>query len=218
MRDVIGRYAFSDEQRRIARKLKLEIPAQGHTGERKGLLLRKFTVEEFVRMGEASIFEPDVRVELIDGVIFEMSGIRRPHARRTHRLARLFGRILPDDVEISIQSTIRLNDWTGPEPDIALLSPEASLDEENIPRPDGILLLVEMADSSLRTDRGEKARRYARNGIPELWIFVLEDDEIEVHRQPTPEGYTDVQRYRRGDTLSIEALPGVRLAADELLQ
>ena len=218
MRKVIGRYVFSDEQRRIARKLKLDIPAQGHIGERKGLPPRKFTVEEFVRMGEAGIFEPDVRVELIDGVVVEMLGTGRPLARRTHRLARLFGRILPDDVEISIQSTIRLNDWTGPEPDIALLSPEASLDEENIPRPEDILLIAEVADSSLRIDRGNKARRYAQSGIPELWIFVLPDDEIEVHRQPTPEGYADVQRYRRGDTLSIQALPGVRLAVDDLLQ
>lgn len=218
MRDVIGRYVFSDEQRKIAQKLKLDIPVQGYIGEHKELLTRKFTVEEFVRMGEAGIFEPDVRVELIDGVIVEMSGTGRPHARRTHRIARLFGRILPEDVEVSVQSTIRLNDWSGPEPDIALLSPEASLDGENIPSPEDILLIAEVADSSLRIDRGNKARRYAESGIPELWVFVLADDEIEVHRQPTPEGYADAQRYRRGDTLTIEALPGVRLAVDDLLQ
>ena len=107
---------------------------------------------------------------------------------------------------------------TGPEPDIALLTPEASLDEENIPRANGVLLVVEVAGSSLRTDRGEKARRYAQNGIPELWIFVLADDEIEVHRQPTPEGYADVQRHHRGDALTIQELPGVRFSVDELLQ
>ena len=217
MRDVIGRYAFSDEQGRIARKLKLDIPAQGHIGEHKGLPLRKFTVEEFVRMGEAGIFEPDGRVELVDGVIVEMAPIGRPHGHRTNRIVRTFGRLLPDDIEVSVQSTIRLNDWTGPEPDIALLTPEASLDTENIPRPEGILLVVEVAGSSLRTDRGEKARRYAQSGIPELWIFILASDEVEVHRQPTPEGYADVRRYRRGDTLTIQALPGVRLTVDELL-
>jgi Uma2 family endonuclease len=218
MRDVIGRYVFNDEQRKIALTLKLDVPTQGYIGGHKELPARKFTVEEFVRMGEAGIFEPDIRVELIDGVIVEMSGTGRPHARRTHRITRLFGRILPDDIEVSVQSTIRLNDWSGPEPDIALLSPEASLDGENIPSPEDILLIAEVADSSLRIDRGEKARRYAENGIRELWIFVLADGEIEVHRQPTPEGCADVQRYRRGDALTILALPDVRLAADDLLQ
>ena len=217
MRDVIGRYAFSDEQRKIAQKLKFEIPTQVSMEGHKGLPPRKFTVDEFVRMGEAGIFEPDIRVELIDGVIVEMSGTGRPHARRTHRITRLFGRILPEDIEVSVQSTIRLDDWSGPEPDIALLSPEASLDGENIPRPEDILLIAEVADSSLRIDRGDKARRYAESGIPELWIFVLERDEIEVYRQPTPEGYADVQVYRRGCTLTIQELPGIELAVDDLL-
>ena len=193
------------------------LPAGWHSGTESDTSY-KFTVDQYIRMGELGILAREDKVELVDGVILEMAPIGRPHGRRTHRIARLLGRILPDDVEISIQSTIRLSDHTGPEPDIALLNPEASLDEENIPRPEGILLIAEVSGSTVRTDRGDKARRYARNGIPELWIFVLEDDEIEVHRQPTPEGYADVQRYRRGDTLSIEALPGVRLAADELLQ
>ena len=218
MRDVIGRYVFSDEQSKIARKLKLDIPAQQYSGEQKGLPPRKFTVEEFARMGEAGIFEPDVRVELIDGVIFEMAPIGKPHgARISIVLQELMDRI-PRNIMKYSQSTIRLSDGSGPEPDIALLTPEASLDRENIPHPEDILLIIEISDSSLRIDRGEKARRYAESGIPELWIFPLTDDEIEVHRQPTPEGYADVQRYRRGDTLTIQALPGVRLAVDELLQ
>ena len=218
MRDVIGRYVFSDEQRRIARKLKLDLPAQAHTGERKGLPPRKFIVEEFVRMGEAGIFDPDGRVELIDGVVFEMAPIGKPHGARISIVLQELMDKIPRNIMKYSQSTIRLNDGSGPEPDIALLTPEASLDRENIPRPEDILLIIEIADSSLRTDRNDKARGYAESRIPELWIFVLADDEIEVHRQPTPEGYADVQRYRRGDTLTIQALPGVRLAADELLQ
>ena len=87
-----------------------------------------------------------------------------------------------------------------------------------MPRAEDILLVVEVAGSSLRTDRGEKARRYAQSGIPELWIFVLETDEVEVSRQPTPEGYSDVRTYRRGDTLTIQELPEVRIAVGELLK
>ena len=216
MREVIGRYKFRDDQRRELVKHGI-LPAGWHSG-RESDSSYKFTVDEYMRMAEVGILAREDKVELVDGVILEMAPIGRPHGRRTHRIARLLGRILPDDVEISIQSTIRLSDQTGPEPDIALLNPEASLDEENIPRPEGIMLIVEVSDSTVRTDRGDKARRYAQSGIPELWIFILTSDEIEVCRQPTPEGYADVQRYRRGDALIIEALPGVRLAVDDLLQ
>ena len=218
MRDVIGIYQFSEEQRKLTQKLKLDVPVQEYIGEHKGPVARKFTVDEFVRMAEAGIFDPDNRLELIDGVIVEMAPTGRPHGRRTHRVARMFGRIVPEDVEVSVQSAIRLNDQTGPEPDIALLTPEASLDEENIPGPEDILLIVEVSASTLRTDRVNKALRYAQSGIPELWILVVADDEVEVCRQPTPDGYADVRRYRRGDTLTIQALPDVRLKVDELIQ
>ena len=124
---------------------------------------------------------------------------------------------VPRNIMKYSQSTIRLNDGSGPEPDIALLTPQASIDRENIPRPEDILLVIEIADSSLRADRGDKARRYAASGIPELWVFVLDADEIEVSRQPTPGGYADVQVRRRGDTLTIQELPGVQLAVAELL-
>ena len=216
MREIIGRYKFRDDQRRELVKHGI-LPARRHSAAESDSSY-KFTVDEYMRMAEVGILAREDRVELVDGVILEMAPIGRPHELRVNRLVRLFVGVVPENVEVSIQGTIRLNDMTGPEPDIALLTPEASLDEENIPRPDGVLLVVEVAGSSLRTDRGEKARRYARNGIPELWIFILASDEIEVHRQPTPEGYADVRRYRRGDTLTIEALPDVRLAVDDLLQ
>ncbi len=218
MRNVIGQYKFTDEQRRIAKTLNLDIPAQDYVGERKGLPAGRFTVDEFVRMAGEGIFDPGARLELADGVVVEMAPTGRPHGRRTHRIARMFGRILPDSMEVSVQSTIRLNDWTGPEPDIALLTPEASADEANIPGPQDILLIVEVSDSNVTTDRGEKARRYAQSGIPELWILIVATGEVEAHRQPTPEGYANVQLYRRGDMLTIQELPGVTVAVDELLQ
>ena len=217
MRDVIGRYVFSDEQRRIARKLKLAISTQGHLNEHKELLLRKFTVEEFVRMGEAGIFEPDCRVELIDGVILEMAPNGKPHGARISIVLQALMDAVPRNIMKYSQSTIRLNDGSGPEPDIALLTPQASMDRENVPGPEDILLIIEIADSSLCIDRNQKARRYAESGIPELWIVVLDADEIEVHRQPTLDGYADMQTCHRGDTLTIQELPGIQLSVDELL-
>lgn len=215
MRDIIGPYQFSARQlEKMARVYALP------TGNREKNLRQKsktFVVDEYIKMVELGVLYSDDRVELIDGVIIKMAPTGRPHGRRTHRIARMFGSIVPEDVEISIQSTIQLNDHSAPEPDIALLNRRASLDEENIPRAEDILLVVEVAESSLRSDRGPKARRYAQSGIPELWIFILADGEIEVSRQPTPQGYADIRRYRPGDTLTIQALPEIRLTVDQLL-
>ena len=215
MRDIIGPYQFSALQlQKMARVYALP------TGNIEKNLRQKsktFVVDEYIKMVELGVLDSDDRVELIDGVITKMAPTGRPHGRRTHRIARMFGRIVSEDVEISVQSTIRLNDQIAPEPDIALLNRRASLDEENIPRAEDILLVVEVAESSLRSDRGPKALRYAQSGIPELWIFDLADGEIEVSRQPTPQGYANVRRYRPGDTLTIQALPEIRLTVDQLL-
>ena len=101
--------------------------------------------------------------------------------------------------------------------DIALLSTDP---ETEHPRPLDVKLLIEVAGTvdEAEYNRGTKLPLYARYCIPELWGFVLVTDKIEVSRQPTPEGYADVQLYRRSDTLTIQELPEVRLTVDELLQ
>ena len=215
MRDILRRYKFSPAQRR--EMVKMGILPKSYDAGNPFPASHKLSVDDLVRMAEAGILDQENGVELIDGVIVEMAPIGRPHGNRVSGVARAFWERVPRNIRVYIGSTIRLNDQTGPQPDIALLTPEASLDEVNVPRAEDILLIVEVSASTLRTDRGEKARRYAQSGIPELWIFVLAEDEVEVSRQPTPEGYGDVQRYRRGDTLTIQALPEVRLTVDELL-
>lgn len=216
MRKVLGRYKFSESQHHALVDAGMLLSVSGEKST--GLASRKFTVDEYMLMVEIGVLGKEDRVELVDGVILEMAPVGRPHELRVNRLVRLFIHTVPENVEVSIQGTIRLNDLSGPEPDIALLTPQASMDTVNIPNSEGIILVVEVAGSSLQRDRGEKARRYAESGIPELWVFILESDEIEVSRQPTPQGYADVQVYRRGDTLTIQGLPGVRMAVDALLQ
>ena len=215
MRDVKGRYKFTESQHGVLAEAGL-LPSKS-TVKSVATSTRKFTVDEYMQMVKIGVLGKEDRVELVDGVILEMAPVGRPHELRVNRLVRRFIRAVPENVEVSIQGTIRLNDLSGPEPDIALLTPQASMDSVNIPSPEGIILVVEVAGSSLRTDRGEKARRYAASGIPELWIFILDTDEIEVSHQPTPEGYTDVQVYRRGDTLTIQGLPGIQFTVDDLL-
>lgn len=216
MRKTVGRYKFSESQQLALVDAGLLAPNASHKSGQ--LASRRFTVDEYMQMVEVGVLGKEDKVELVDGVILKMAPVGRPHELRVNRLVRHLIRAVPDDVEVNIQGTIRLNDLSGPEPDIALLSPEASLDEVNIPRSQGILLVIEVAASSVQRDRSRKALRYAESGIPELWIFVLDTDEIEVSRQPTPDGYADVQVYRRGDTLTIQELPNIQLTVDELLQ
>ena len=215
MRDVKGRYKFSESQERVLAESGL-LPSKSAT-KTLSVASHKFTVDELVRMAELGILETDVRVELIDGVLLEMAPTGRPHGNGVSSIARAFWENCPRNVQVYLGSTVRLTDYTGPQPDVALIRPEASFQKENVPRAEDILLVVEVAGSSLQRDRGEKARRYADSGIPELWIFVLENDEIEISRQPTPDGYADVQVYRRGDTLTIQALPGTQFSVGDLL-
>ena len=215
MRKTIGRYKFTESQHKVLAEAGLLSPKS--TARSAAASQRKFTVDEYMQMVDLGVIGKEDRLELVDGVILEKAPVGRPHELRVNRLVRLFVRTVPENVEVSIQGTVRLNDLSGPEPDIALLTPDASQDTVNLPSPEGVILVVEVAGSSLRTDRREKARRYAQSGIPELWIFVLETDEVEVSRQPTPQGYAHVQTYRRGDTLTIQELPGVSLAVDRLL-
>lgn len=215
MRSIIGKYKFSAGQYRAMNKAGI-IPTDPPK-KAPDLMSRRFTVDEYMRMAEVGVLDSDDRVELIDGVIIEMAPIGRPHGNRVSRITSVFMEKAPADVQVYIGSTIRLNDQTGPEPDIALLTPQASFDAENIPRPEDILLIVEVSGSTLRSDRVSKALRYAQSGIPELWIFDLADGEIEVSRQPTPQGYADIRRYRPGDTLTIQALPEIRLTVDQLI-
>ena len=179
---------------------------------------RKFTVEEFYRMVPACILGEDTLEELIDGDVMVRALKTGHHSHAISDLFRLFiSGIAPGFCPI-IQCPIRLDRYNEPVADMALLAGDS--DSEEHPGPQDVLLVIEIADTpdEVEYDRNIKLSLYASYGIPELWIFVLADDAIEVHRQPTPEGYADVQRYRRGDTLTIQALPGARLAADDLLQ
>ena len=178
---------------------------------------RKFNVAEFYRMVPACILGEDTLEELIDGDVMVRAFKTGRHSNAISKLFREMLSVRPT-LYPSVQCPIRLDDYNEPVADMALLADDS--DREEHPGPKDVLLAIEIADTpdEAEYDRNVKVPLYARYGIRELWLVKLRSSEIEVHRQPTPEGYADVQRYRRGDTLTIEALPGVRLAVDELLQ
>ena len=171
---------------------------------------RLFTVEEYHAMGEAGILLEDDRVELIDGQIIAMSPIGGPHIRLVNRVERFFASQLyaqePPLAIVSVQNPVRLNRYNEPEPDVVLLHPETD-DSEATPTPDDVLLLVEIAVSGLSYDRNIKLPRYAKAGIPEVWIVAAEDKQIEAYRQPVSGGYTVEHTFSIEDRVSVEALP-----------
>jgi Uma2 family endonuclease len=160
-------------------------------------------------MGEAGVFSEDDHVELLGGQIYAMSPIGSEHAACVDRLTKLFVLRTGEDAVVRVQNPVRLNEASEPEPDLALLSPRDDDYAARHPRPDDVLLVVEVADTSAAFDRDVKRPLYARAGVPELWIVDLASDRIEVHRSPQNDEYTETQSVERGQSTSVQALPAL---------
>ena len=146
-----------------------------------------------------------------------MSPIGDRHGSCVDRLNHLFVGGVKGQAIVRVQGSFRLDARSEPQPDIALLRPRDDFYARAHPAPDDILLLVEVANSSLEDDRKKAREKYAKRGIPELWIANLRDEVIERYRNPTPDGYEDVEIFHRGDTISPSLLPDVELAVDDIL-
>jgi Uma2 family endonuclease len=179
--------------------------------------IHKYTVDEYHAMGEAGILTEDDRVELIDGEIVLMPPIGSPHQENVDTITELFVTRFSTMARVRVQGPVRLRDSGEPEPDLMLLRRREGSYRSRHPEPADVLLIVEVSDTTIRSDRRVKLPYYANNGIPETWLIDINGEAVEVYRGPTPEGYREVTRYQRGDTLNIQALPEIRLTVDELL-
>lgn len=181
------------------------------------LLKRLFTVEEFHRMTDVGILTESDRVELIEGEILQMAAIGTRHASCVRRLIRLFSEQLSDRVLIDAQNPVELGPFSEPQPDIALLQWRDDFYESRHPQPEDILLIVEVADTTLESDRQLKIPLYARTGILEVWLVNLNQNSIEVYRQPTAQGYQQIQIYQPTQSVTIQAFPEISWACDRIL-
>jgi Uma2 family endonuclease len=152
----------------------------------------RFSVEDYHRMGETGILGPELRTELIDGEVVEMPPIGHPHAGTVNLLGDLLREALGRRAIIAVQNPVFLDDHTEPLPDIALLRPRADYYRNGHPTPDEVLLIIEVADSSLAYDRDVKLPRYARAGIPEVWLVDLGRRRLLRYRGPAGAVYTEV--------------------------
>jgi Uma2 family endonuclease len=167
----------------------------------------RFSVEEYLRMGEAGILTEDDRVELIDGEIIDMPPIGRPHSGAVNRVANLFVRRLGERVVLAVQNPIRIGDFSLPQPDIALLRPRDDFYANAYAIPDDILLLVEVAESSVRYDRDKKLPLYAAAGVRESWLVDIPARRLVLCREPSAEGYRQVSEPADLTQVACAALP-----------
>ncbi|HEX2643164.1 MAG TPA: Uma2 family endonuclease [Thermoanaerobaculia bacterium] len=178
---------------------------------------RLFTVDEYQVMLRSGILTEDDRVELIAGEILKMAPIGSRHTSCVKRLNELLVSRLLGRVTVGVQDPIDLDDYSEPQPDLSILRRREDFYTESHARPEDVLLVIEVADSSLAYDRNLKLPLYAEHGIPEVWLVDLDRSLIEVHRAPDSNGYQTVRTVRRGERLFSVAFPELSLAAEEIL-
>ncbi|MGC9328768.1 MAG: Uma2 family endonuclease [Candidatus Hinthialibacter sp.] len=178
---------------------------------------RLFNVEEYYRMAEARILREDDRVELIEGEIIEMTPIGSRHAGCVRFLDNVLTHILKEKAQVSTQNPIRIDEWSEPQPDIALLKPRDDFYRSRHPSASDILLVIEVADTSVHYDRENKIPLYGRAGIPEAWFVDLERQTIEQFSQPSKEGYQNSQILQTGQTISPHAFPHAVFSIGEIM-
>lgn len=151
---------------------------------------RRFTADEYQRMGETGILSPDDRVELIDGEVLAMTPIGSRHAASVDRATRVFvTHVSGDEAIVRVQGPVRLSPYTELEPDIVLLRPRADFYASAHPGPADVLLLVEVAESSIDFDRDVKAYVYAQSGVSEYWLVDLTEDRVVRYTLPAEGAY-----------------------------
>jgi Uma2 family endonuclease len=179
---------------------------------------RLFTTDEYQCMGRAGILHEDDHVELIEGEIIALAPVGPRHSGIVGRIVRALYRALGDDVQIRSQSSVRLNDYSEPEPDAVVLKARPDDYTTSLPTAADILLIVEVADSSLPYDRDTKLPLYARSGVAEVWLVDLQHNTVTVADTPTPTGYGSLTTLPPGGQLVPRAFPQCVLAVGELLR
>jgi Uma2 family endonuclease len=177
-----------------------------------------FTVAEWRELAETDAFGERARMELLDGEVFDMSPTGSPHAACVSRLNHLLLPQLIGKAIVGIERPVELDDLSMPVPDLVVLRYRPDFYDTAHPVPEDILLVVEVSDSSLAHDRGQKAAAYARTGVLEYWIVDLDGQQMLVLREPRPDGYRTVEPFVRGQTIHIAALPGIEVRVTDVLR
>jgi Uma2 family endonuclease len=166
----------------------------------------RFRVEEFERA-----FQGVPHVELLRGEVYQMSPIGPKHVHKVAQLDASLQETLRGKVVVLVQSPLRLSEDSEPEPDLMVLKPPLDRYREKLPTPEDVLLLVEVADTSLEFDREVKLPLYAEAGIPEVWLVNLKENLLEVYRDPRGGRYREIRLLSPEEEVSPTLLPEVSL-------
>jgi Uma2 family endonuclease len=183
-----------------------------------GIVTRKrFTADEYQRMGQAGILGEGDRVELIDGEIVAMTPIGTRHNASVARATRAMVRAAGDEAIVLAQGSVRLGLYSEPQPDLVLLRPRSDFYASRHAGPGDIFLIIEIAESSIHCDRDVKAAIYAAAGVPEYWLVDLNTDLVSRYSLPEQGAYREVEQYRRGQSIAPMLLSTCVLDVDVFL-
>ncbi|MBE9038983.1 Uma2 family endonuclease [aff. Roholtiella sp. LEGE 12411] len=181
------------------------------------LKLRLWTVDEYHRMAEAGIFGADEQVELLEGNIIWMSAKGTAHQSAVDRTDYLLKNRLENRAWVSIQDSVKLNERSEPEPDLAVVKVDPLDYADHHPTPPGVYLIIEVADSSLKLDCETKAKAYSKAGIKDYWVLDVVSRKLYVFRKPTQDGYQSKVILSEDRIISPLEFPDLQIAVLEIL-
>jgi Uma2 family endonuclease len=180
--------------------------------------LKRWTVEDYHRMGELGMIHADERTELIAGQVLFMAAKGTPHVTALRLLAIALDALLADlAFFVSTQDPIQLDDFSEPEPDCAIVRGTILDYADQHPCPSDIALVVEVADSTLKYDTEVKDKLYAQSGITDYWVLDLKNRQLHVFRNPTPTGYTSHLILTEPNQITPIAFPHITLNLTDIL-
>lgn len=174
--------------------------------------LRPLRRNEYDRLVEDGLFA-DERIELLEGVLVEMTPSGATHADVVGRLTMILAPALVGRAMVRVQSPLAISDESEPEPDLAVVA----VSDYQREHPRRAVLVVEVAEASLRKDLGVKATAYARAGVEEYWVVDLSTRTFHLHTDPTADGYTRVTTVGPGEILHPRAFPELAVVVDDVL-
>jgi Uma2 family endonuclease len=179
----------------------------------------KLDVETLYRMADAGIFGEDDRIELIDGELIDMAPIGCDHAATVNGLTQVLIMACYGRATVSIQNPVRIDTFNEPQPDLVVLRLRAdNYHKEPRGGPEDALLVVEVADTSLRFDRTVKLPLYARAGFAEVWIVDLKHRVLNAYRDSSDGEYATVQTYRAGDSIALALAPDIAITLNGVFE
>ncbi|WP_246828927.1 Uma2 family endonuclease [Synechococcus sp. PCC 7502] len=181
------------------------------------LVRHKFTVEQYHQMAANGILSQSDRLELINGEIIEISPIGMLHASCVRRIINLLAAKLGDLAIIDAQNPVKLNNSSEPQPDIALLRKHDHFYATAHPQPQDIFLLIEVADTTISTDRTIKVPLYASSGVIELWLVDLNYQIIEVYAEPIGDHYRYIKQFKAGQTIYLKSFPRIDIEVNQII-